>query len=132
MTDTAKPTRKYLADTFSSPMRLMRQQIDGQGGEFEILSIASDLSPRKKVAYAHMFEQAANIRAETGLTPRQLLERVRELEAEQAELVQFFTELANDSVVFGLDTEFGDGFSVGVKTVCDAIKAAIGKHGEKV
>lgn len=76
--------------------------------------------------------EATDIFRHTGLTPRQLLERVRELEAEQAELVHFFTELANDSVVFGLDTEFGDGFSVGVKTVCDAIKAALAKHGENV
>lgn len=115
MTDTAKPTYAFFDNTNKNTEFLFKQ----------------DGLPDVRVS-SELVHELALVTAQTNLTPRQLLERVRELEAEQAELVQFFTELANDSVVFGLDTEFGDGFSVGVKTVCDAIKAAIGKHGEKV
>lgn len=130
MTDIAKPTPGPWAINTGGQVYSKHPSYDTQ----TIAKIDISCLPTRYVRNygdAELIVEAGTVFHETNLTPRQLLERVRELEAEQEELVQFFTELANDSVVFGLDTEFGDGFSVGVKTVCDAIKAALGKHGEK-
>lgn len=131
MTDTAKPTPGPYSVHHTTGYGLTLRS-DSKKCRFVRTpsgSIAHYTIPAEEAqANMELVYEAFETHHETNLTPRQLLERVRELEAEQAELVQFFTELANDSVVFGLDTEFGDGFSVGVKTVCDAIKAALAKR----
>jgi uncharacterized protein YktA (UPF0223 family) len=160
MTNTAKPTPGPYKLQISPTQPLSLWSDDANGVIVEArwrhgFPPQRDLPCEEAIANLHLTNEAFDAYHETGLTPRQLVERwkrweqiahttaegsgkilrksqesVRELEAEQAELVQFFTQLANDAVTFGLDTEFGDGFSVGVKTVCDAIKSVLAKRGK--
>lgn len=103
MTDTAKPTYAFFDNTNKNTEFLFKQ----------------DGLPDVRVS-SELVHELALVTAQTNLTPRQLLERVRELE----ELVEDLLPYAKAAVPFPV--------AVGEPTVFERAEAALAKHGEVV
>jgi hypothetical protein len=122
MTDTAKPTR--------GPWNVFERRPAGYlcgynvGGDGDVPVAACNFGDTANKANADFIADAGTVYHETGLTPRQLLERVRELEADIAEIVKWGQPII-DMIRAGESDSIRDPWISGLET-------ALGKHREDV